>query len=58
MSLEPATFRSLVLHFTTAFLIIMSTVILLTFADSRRVDVSYKRKYVLKVLVNRFVKLA
>ena len=32
--------------------------ILLLSADSRRVVVRYKRKYVHKVLVNRFVKLA
>ena len=31
---------------------IISTAILLPFADSRRVVVSYKRKYVHKVLVN------
>ena len=37
---------------------IISTVILLPSADSRRVVVSYKRKYVHKVLVNRLVKLA
>ena len=36
---------------------IISTAILLPFADSRRV-VSYKRKYVQEVLVNRLVKLA
>ena len=35
-----------------------ATTILLPSADSRRVVVCYKRKYVLKVLVNRFVKLA
>ena len=33
-------------------------VILLPSADSRRVVVSYKQKYVHKVLVNRLVKLA
>ena len=32
---------------------IISTVILFPLADSRRVDVSYKRKYVIEVLVNR-----
>ena len=32
--------------------------ILLSSADSRRVVVSYKQKYVHKVLVNRLVKLA
>ena len=37
---------------------IISTVILLPSADSRRVDVSYKRKYVHEVLVNYLVKLA
>ena len=37
---------------------IISTAILLPSADSRRVVVSYKRKYVHKVLVNRLVKLA
>ena len=37
---------------------IISTAILLPSADSRRVFVSYKRKYVHKVLVNRLVKLA
>ena len=37
---------------------ICSTVILLPSADSRRVVVSYKRKYVHEVLVNRLVKLA
>ena len=37
---------------------IISTVILLPSADSRRVVVSYKQKYVHHVLVNRFVKLA
>ena len=37
---------------------IISMAILLPSADSRRVVVSYKRKYVHKVLVNRFVKLA
>ena len=37
---------------------IISTAILLTSADSRRVVVSYKRKYVHKVLVKCLVKLA
>ena len=37
---------------------IISTAILLPFADSRRVVVSYKQKYVHKVLVNPLVKLA
>ena len=37
---------------------IISTVNLLPFADSRRVVVSYKPKYVRKVLVNCLVKLA
>ena len=37
---------------------IISTAILLPSADSRRVVVSYKRKYVHKVPVNHFVKLA
>ena len=37
---------------------VMSTAILLPSADSRRVVVSYKRKYVHKVMVNRLVKLA
>ena len=37
---------------------IISTVILLPSADSRRVVVSYKRKYVHKVLVNCLAKLA
>ena len=37
---------------------IISTVILLPSADSRRVVVSYKRKDVHKVLVNHLVKLA
>ena len=37
---------------------IISTAILLPTADSRRVVVSYKRKYVHEVLVNRLVKLA
>ena len=37
---------------------IISTDILLLSADSRRVVVSYKRKYVHKVLVNRLVKFA
>ena len=37
---------------------IISTTILLPSADSRKVDVSYKRKYVHAVLVNRLVKLA
>ena len=37
---------------------IISTAILLPFADSRRVVVSYKRKYVHIVLVNCLVKLA
>ena len=36
---------------------IISTAILLLYADSRRVVVSYKRKYVHKVLVNLLVKL-
>ena len=36
----------------------ISTVILLPSADSRRVVVSYKREYVHKVLVNCLVKLA
>ena len=36
---------------------IISTAILLPFADSRRVFVSYKRKYMHKVLVNHLVKL-
>ena len=37
---------------------IISMVILAPSADSRRVVVSYKRKYVHKVLVNHLVKLA
>ena len=37
---------------------IISTAILLSSSDSRRVVVSYKRKYVHKVLVNCLVKLA
>ena len=37
---------------------IISTAVLLSSADSRRVVVSYKRKYVHKVLVNCLVKLA
>ena len=37
---------------------IISMVILLPSADSRRVVVSYKRKYVHKVLANCLVKLA
>ena len=37
---------------------IISMAILLPSADSRSVVVSYKRKYVHKVLVNRLVKLA
>ena len=37
---------------------IISTAILLPYADSRRVLVSYKLKYVHEVLVNRLVKLA
>ena len=37
---------------------IISTAILLPSADSRRVVVSYKRKYVHKVLVNCLIKLA
>ena len=37
---------------------IISMAILLPSADPRRVDVSYKRKYVHEVLVNRLVKLA
>ena len=37
---------------------IISTAILLPSIDSRRVVVSYKRKYVHKVLVNCLVKLA
>ena len=37
---------------------IISTAILLPSADLRSVVVSYKRKYVHKVLVNRFVKVA
>ena len=37
---------------------IISTTILLSSADSRRNVVSYKRKYVHKVLVNPLVKLA
>ena len=37
---------------------IISTAILLPSADSRRVVVRYKQKYVHKVLVNRLVKLA
>ena len=37
---------------------IISKVILLPSADSRRVVVSYKRKYVQEVLVNCLVKLA
>ena len=37
---------------------IISTAILLPTTDSRRVVVSYKRKYVHKVLVNRLFKLA
>ena len=36
---------------------IISTAIVLPSADSRRVVVSYKRKYVHEVLVNRLVKL-
>ena len=37
---------------------IISTVILLPSADSRKIVVSYKRKYVHEVLVNCLVKLA
>ena len=37
---------------------IISTAILLLSADSRRVVVNYKRKYMHEVLVNRLVKLA
>ena len=37
---------------------IISTAILLPSADSRRVVVSYKRKYVHEILVNCLVKLA
>ena len=37
---------------------IISTIILLPYADSRRAVVSYKRKYVHEVLVNHLVKLA
>ena len=37
---------------------IISTAILLSTADSRRVVVSYKQKYVYEVLVNCIVKLA
>ena len=37
---------------------IISTAILLPSADSRRIVVSYKQKYVHKVLVNCLVKLA
>ena len=37
---------------------IISKAILLPSVDSRRVVVSYKRKYVHKVLVNRLVELA
>ena len=37
---------------------IISKAILLSSADSRRVVVSYMRKYVHKILVNRLVKLA
>ena len=37
---------------------ITSTAILLPSADSRKVFVGYKRKYVHEVLVNRLVKLA
>ena len=37
---------------------IISMAILLPSADSRRVVVSYKRKYVYKVLVNHLFKLA
>ena len=37
---------------------IISTAVLLPSADLRRVVVSYKRKYVHKVLVNGLVKLA
>ena len=36
----------------------ISTTILLPSADSRRVVVSYKQKYVQEILVNRLVKLA
>ena len=37
---------------------IITTAILFPSADSRRVIVSYKRKYVQELLVNRLVKLA
>ena len=37
---------------------IISTAILLPSPDSRRIAVSYKRKYLHEVLVNRLVKLA
>ena len=37
---------------------IISTAILLPSADSRRVDISYKQKYVHQVLIYRIVKLA
>ena len=36
---------------------IISTAILFPSADSRRVFVSYKQKYILEALVNRLVKL-
>ena len=36
----------------------ISTAIILLYADSRRVVVSYKRKYVHEVLVDHLVKLA
>ena len=48
---------ALYLTFVETNLEIIYTVILLSSADSRRV-VSYKRKYVHKVLVNRLFKLA
>ena len=37
---------------------IFSTAIILPHTDSRRIVVSYKRKYVLEVVVNRLVNLA
>ena len=45
-------------YFSEINYVIISTVILLPSADSRKVVISCKRKNVLKVLVNRLVKLA
>ena len=61
LTVDPGVASSIPVRFHTFMEIdheIISTAILFPFADSRRIVVSYKQKYVHKVLVNCLVKLA